>query len=431
MKTLLKNALIYTPSEVINGYLAVENEMVCYIGKERPAGRFDREKDMSGKLLLPGLVNDHTHSPMTLLRGVGTDLPLQQWLFDKVFPVEARMTPEDIAAGTSLALLEMIATGTTSFRDMYFHPDVTAQLVEKSGMKANLTVPVQAFAADDSYEKNASAAEMERFFKDWNGKAEGRIKVDCCLHAEYTCFAEDVAAGTAAFCKSVGGRMHIHMSETKKEHEECIARHGKTPAGWMAEMGVFDVPCTAAHSVWVSREDMALMRQKGVTAAHNPSSNMKLGSGFAPVNEMLKTGINVSLGTDGAASNNNLDMMEELHLASIIHNGHLLDATVLPACEAITMATRNGALSQGRGDTGLLEVGCRADIIAIDLDRPHLTPCLNAVGLVTYSAQSSDVCMTMVDGKVLYENGDFLTLDREKILFEARQAVKKLYAKEG
>ena len=308
MKTLLKNACIYTPQGVIrDGFVAVDGTMIAAVGAARPEGDFDREKDMSGKLLLPGLVNAHTHAAMTLLRGVGTDLPLQKWLFDSVFPVEARLTAEDIRVGTALALLEMLACGTTSFTDMYFFPWETAKLVADSGIKANLCYPVQAFDPADTYEKNESARKLEQFYADWHNAADGRIRVDGCLHAEYTCNA-DVAAGTAAWSRQAGVRMHIHLSETKSEHENCLAKYGKTPAQWMNDLGVFDVPCTAAHCVWVTAEDRALLRRRGVSVAHNPTSNMKLGSGFAPIPELLAEGVNVALGTDGAASNNNLNM---------------------------------------------------------------------------------------------------------------------------
>ena len=220
--------------------------------------------------------------------------------------------------------------------------------------------------------------------------------------------------------------MHIHLSETRSEHEECIARHGLTPAQWMDRAGVFDVPCQAAHCVWVSEEDRRLLREKGVAVVHNPSSNMKLGSGFAPIPKMAEEGILVSLGTDGAASNNTLNMVKELHLASLIHNGYGGDATVMTAVETITMATKNGALAQGRSDTGELSVGKKADVVAVALDRPHLIPCVDTAGLVAYSMQGSDVVMTMVDGRILYENGEYLTLDREKILYEANAAARRL-----
>ena len=430
MTTLLKNAWVYTPHGVIeNGFVAVDGAFLTHVGDARPEGIFDCEKDMSGKLLLPGLVNAHTHAAMTLLRGVGTDLPLQKWLFDSVFPVEGRMTAADIRAGTALALLEMLACGTTSFSDMYFFPEEAAELTAQCGIKANLCYPVQAFDPAEPYEKNESARKLAEFHHRWNGAAEGRIIVDGCLHAEYTCNS-DVAAGTAAWCRQNGARMHIHLSETKSEHDGCVEKYGKTPAAWMNDLGVFDVPCAAAHCVWVTKEDQALLEHKGVSVVHNPTSNMKLGSGFAPVPQLLARGVNVALGTDGAASNNNLNMLEELHLAAILHNGYHQDAALLPAAQALDMATVNGAKLQGREDTGVIETGRRADLFAIDLNAPHLTPHLDTAGLAVYSAQAADVCLTMVDGKVLYENGEYLTLDRERVLYEARAAAKRLYGAE-
>ena len=427
MTTLLKNAWIWTPQGVIRGgYVAIDGAVITAVSGERPEGCFDREKDMSGKLLLPGLVNAHTHAAMTLLRGVGTDLPLQRWLFDSVFPVEGRMTAEDIRVGTELALLEMLACGTTSFSDMYFFPWETAELVRDCGIKANLCYPVQAFDPADTYEKNDSARKLERFYRDWHNAADGRVRVDGCLHAEYTC-NPDVAAGTAAWCRRNGARMHIHLSETKSEHDSCLEKYGKTPAEWMDDLGVFDVPCAAAHCVWVTEKDRALLREKNVSVIHNPTSNMKLGSGFAPIPELLEAGVNVALGTDGAASNNNLNMLEELHLAAILHNGYHHDAALLPAGQVLEMATVNGAKLQGRDDTGVIEAGKRADIIAIDLSAPHLTPHLDTAGLAVYSAQAADVCMTMADGRVLYENGEYLTLDKERIRYDTEAAVKRLY----
>lgn len=427
MKALLKNAWIYTPGGVIRGgCLTVDGPTIAYVGAARPEGEFDREKDMSGKLLLPGLVNAHTHAAMTLLRGVGTDLPLQKWLFDSVFPVEARLSGEDIRAGTALALLEMLACGTTSFSDMYFFSPETVAQIRDSGMKANLCYPVQAFDPADTFTKNESARKQERLHRDWHGAGEGRILVDGCLHAEYTCNM-DVAAGVAAWSRENGLRMHVHLSETEREHRECLAKYGKTPAQWMDALGVFDVACAAAHCVWVTEEDRRLLRAKSVSVAHNPTSNMKLGSGFAPVPELLEEGVNVALGTDGAASNNNLNMLEEMHLAAVIHNGFRRDTALMTARQVLDMATLNGARLQGRGDTGTIEVGKRADIMAIDLDSPHLFPRLDTAGLAVYSAQAADVCMTMVDGRVLYENGEYLTLDRERILWDAEAAAKRLY----
>ena len=231
----------------------------------------------------------------------------------------------------------------------------------------------------------------------------------------------------SADCKRLGGRMQVHLSETEKEHRECVEKYGKTPARFFYDLGTFDSPSSAAHCVWVTEEDMDLLHEKGVSVIHNPTSNLKLGSGFAPLPQMLQKGLNVTLGTDGTASNNNLNMMEELHLLSIIHKGYTRNPQFLPAAQALNIATRNGAKLQGREDTGSLEVGKKADIIAIDLDRPHLFPNLDPLALMCYAAQGSDVSMTMVDGRILYENGQFLTLDQEKILHDAAAVVQKLY----
>ena len=430
MKYLFKNARIYAPDTVIeNGYLATDGERITYVGTARPLGTFDVEKDMSGKLLLPGLVNSHTHTPMTLLRGVGTDLPLQTWLFDNVFPIEGRLTPEMIKAGTELALLEMISTGTVSFTDMYFYPDVMVESILQSGMKANISQHVQSFDAAGKYADNPQVRTMEHLVETYHGAGGGRILVDACLHAEYTNLSDEVVRGVVAYAKAHGLHTHVHLSETASEHEECKARRGGlTPAGWFEEMGIFDVPCTAAHCVWATAEDRAIFRRRGVSVAHNPTSNMKLGSGFAPISELLDEGVNVTLGTDGAASNNNLDLFEEMHLAAIIHNGHHCDASIVKARQVVDMATRNGCLAQGRGDCGILAPGKRADVIALARERPHLIPDLDTAGLVTYAAQGSDVVMTMADGQILYENGEFKTLDKDRIFAEAKAAVKELYA---
>ena len=433
MGLLLKNASILAAGEgtrfrcLENAFLAVEGDTITYIGTERPAGDWEREKDMTGKLLLPGLVNAHCHAPMTLLRGLGSDLPLQEWLFDHMFPIEARLTAQDMRIGNALALLEMLSTGTTSYSDMYFHPEVAAENALAAGIKANLCRACQCFNGAETPEENISIRENTAVFDQWHGAGNGRVRIDFGIHAEYTNYPHIVEA-YAALCAQRGARMHIHLSETEKEHVECVAKYGKTPARRFADLGVFDVPTAAAHCVAVTEEDMALLAEKGVSVVHNPSSNMKLGSGFAPIPRMLELGVNVALGTDGAASNNNLNLMEEMHLAAIIHNGRACDPTLMRPEQVLAMATANGARLQGRTDTGSLEVGKKADIIALDLDRPHLVPNLDTAALLVYAAQGSDVVMTMVDGQIVYENSEFLTLDKERILHAARSCAKKLYA---
>lgn len=431
MKTLFRNADILLFEKGIynvikNAYLAVDGSRISYIGKDMPDGNFDLTKDMTGKLLLSGFYNCHNHCPMVLLRGMGSDLPLNEWLFNKVFPIEDKLTAEEIYAGTNLALLEMLACGTVSFSDMYFEPQVTAKAVAESGMKANLTRPVQSFDPNEEPKDSFRIAQSLELYDKWNKAADGRILIDFSIHAEYTC-TEKIARAYSEECNKRGGLMHIHLSETVKEHNECKEKYGKTPTQWFNDLGTFDSRAFAAHCVTLEDGDMDIILDKGVNVVHNPSSNMKLGSGFARVQKMLDMGINVALGTDGAASNNNLDMMEEMHLASIIHNGYMQDATVMNADTVIKMATLNGAKLQGRDDCGELKVGNKADIIAISLDKPHLRPVIDEKALITYSAQSSDVYMTMVDGKILYENGEYLTLDKEKIYYDIEKAIKKLY----
>ena len=414
-------------SYIPEGYLGVEGDTIDYIGAEKPARAYDETRDMAGMALIPGLVNAHTHTPMTLLRGVGSGLSLQSWLFDAVFPVEDRLTPAMIRAGSELALLEMLSTGTTSFTDMYMEPGETAEAVLASGIKANLCRPVQCFDPGEPVEENYRVRESLALFDKYHNAGNGRLKVDFSVHAEYTCTAP-VVKYYAGLVRERGGNLHIHLSETKKEHDECVAKYGVTPAEWFAGLGAFDSHALAAHCVWVTEGDRALLRRYGVSAVHCPSSNMKLGSGFAPVRELLDGGVNVALGTDGAASNNNLNMLEELHLASLIHCGKTGDPTVLMPQEALKMATVNGALAQGRGDTGELRVGKKADFAALSLAGPHMRPCLDMLALVTSSAQGSDVVMTVVDGRILYDHGRFTTMDPERVYRDVERAVKELYA---
>ena len=408
------------------GYLGVDGDTIDYIGAEKPASAYDVERDMSGTMLIPGLVNAHTHTPMTLLRGVGSGLPLQSWLFDSVFPIEDRLTPSAIRAGTELALLEMLSTGTTSFTDMYMEPRETAEAVLASGIKANLCRPVQCFDPSEPVEDNFRVRESLELFKAYNNAGNGRLKIDFCVHAEYTCTAP-VVKYYAGFVRENAGNLHIHMSETKSEHDGCVQKYGLTPAAWFESLGAFDSRAFAAHCVWVTEEDMEIMKRRGVSAVHCPSSNLKLGSGVAPVQKMLDMGINVALGTDGAASNNNLNMLEELHLASVIHNGVYGDPTIMKPADTVAMATVNGARLQGRGDTGELRVGKKADFAALDLTAPHMRPNLDPLALVAYSAQGSDVVMTVVDGNILYDHGKFTTLDPDRVYAHVEKALSELY----
>lgn len=431
MSILFENCDILLREEgkyrTLRGYLGVKDDRIVYIGEEMPQEQYTEVKNMSGKLLMPGLINCHNHAPMVLLRGIGAGLPLQEWLFDSIFPIEDRLISEDIVWGSYLSLLEMIAGGTTSFSDMYFFPWETAKAVEKAGVRANLCRVVQCFDESETAKQNKQIPESIRFFKEYNGFANDRVRVDFSIHAEYTC-KEHIAREYSEVCRSYGGRMHLHLSETQREVRECVQRYGVTPVKWFENCGTFENPTAAAHCVALSQEDREILLARGVSVIHNPTSNMKLGSGFAPVRELIDMGVNVALGTDGAASNNNLNMFEEMHLAAVLHSGYTNDPTVISAAHVLDMATVNGARLQGRDDVGVLAVGKKADIIALDLDRPHLYPNFDTPALITTSAQAGDVVMTMVDGRILYENGEFKTLDREKIFFETKKTIARLYA---
>lgn len=428
MKQLFHADILLDDLSVIkNGYLGVDGKTINYIGSDKPQEEYDTVYEMKNRLLMAGLYNMHTHTSMVLLRGLGADLPLQRWLEEAIFPIEAKLTPEDISVGTRLAMLEMLAGGTVSFTDMYDMPRVSAEVIEAAGMKANLNRPILAFDNSEPYEKNFRAQESIAFFEDCNGMADGRIKIDFAIHAEYTSY-DKVVQRYGEDCKKYGAIMHLHLSETHKEHEECKSRHdGKTPAKYFNDLGVFDNPTVAAHCVMIEPNDMKILLEKNVTAVHNPSSNMKLGSGFMPIDEMMKRGIRLALGTDGAASNNNLNMFEEMHIASIIHKGYANDPTIVSPAKLLDMATAAGAKAQGRPDCGALKVGCKADIIAINLDNPHLMPVHDIASLLVYSAQASDVEMTMVDGKILYNKGEYLTIDKEKVVFDLKVSLARLF----
>ena len=408
-----------------NGYLGIDGDTIDYVGTEMPKGAYDEVRDMTGKLLLPGLVNGHTHTGMSLLRGLGSDLPLKEWLFDTVFPVEDRLADEDLRLGMELSLLEMIASGTTAFTDMYMGASYCAPAVLASGMKANLCRPLQSFDPNEEPKASRRMREMLALYESWNGAGNGRIIVDFSVHAEYTC-TERMVRAAAEEAQKRGAGLHIHLSETEAEQRACVEKYGRTPAQWFEALGAFSGRAYAAHGVWLTAEDRALLKARDITVVHCPESNLKLGSGVADVPTMVTEGLAVALGTDGAASNNNLNMFEEMHLCALLHKGIHRDPTMLSMDQVLRMATVNGAKLQGRTDTGVLAVGKKADIVAVDMDRPHLTPCLDPLSNLLYAAQAADVYMTMADGRILYENGTFLTLDKERILHEARRVAAKL-----
>lgn len=400
-------------------YVGVKDGVIAYIGDTAPAEDYGASYDGRHRLLLPGFFNVHSHAPMTLLRGYAENLPLQRWLNEKVFPFEDKLSDESAYYGTLLAIAEMLASGTVSFTDMYFFLDGMTKAILESGIKCNLSRGLTVFD-DSDYEQTAAYQDNLRLLDEWNGANGGRLLADLCIHGEYTSTPKVVEA-VAAQAKARGARMHIHLSETQAEHEECKQRHGMTPAAYMQARGVFDVPATAAHCVWLEGEDFDILKAHGVTVACCPASNLKLASGYADIPRMLDMGINVALGTDGAASNNNLNILQDIYLFGVVYKGFYRDSTLITPAQALYAATRAGALSQGRTDTGRLAVGCRADLCVINTDTPQFTPMTDAACNVVYAAQGADVRLTMVDGEVLYRDGAYTTIDIEKVKAEAQR----------
>lgn len=425
MKIYIKDVDVITSDSsnkfIKNTNIAIENGRILWIGdsSEKEIENFTADKTIYGrnKLVMPGLVNAHTHSAMTIFRNFAGDLTLEDWLFKNIIPAEARLTGEDVYWGTMLGIAEMIKSGTTTFADMYLHMDEVAQAVVETGIRANISKgPI----TSDVRGKNGLAVDIDgctEYFKTWNGKADGRIKVYVEIHSAYL-FDEPSVTGAAQLAKQLNTGIHIHILETAVEKEICAQKYGINSPEFCLKCGVFDVPVFAAHCVHLTDEEMNLLKSKGVSIVHNPTSNLKLGSGIARVPAMLEKGINVCLGTDGAASNNNLNMFEEMHLAALIHKGANRNPVLVNAEQTLTMATRNGAAAIGFGDeTGSIRAGMKADLILLDIDKPHFYPLNDPMSAVVYSAQASDVDTVIVDGNILMENRELKGLDEEKIKY--------------
>ncbi|MBD5098882.1 MAG: amidohydrolase [Clostridiales bacterium] len=404
------------------GYVAVDGANISYVGPDRPAGNFDETIDCTGKVMMPGFVNCHTHIPMTLMRGYGGGCDLHTWLNDFIFPAEAKWDDRSLAAATGLGLAEMISCGVTCIADMYMRTGVIAQQVLDAGISANLSVGGVYFGAPEDFspDKCGDCANQKALTEEWHMAGDGQIVADASIHGEYTSSAP-LWQWMADYALEHGLGMHVHISETKKEHEECKSRRGGlTPIQILNQYGVWDTRAIAAHCVWTTPEDWAIMADKGVSCVHNPYSNLKLGSGVAPIPAMLQAGVNVALGTDGVSSHNSVDFFDDMKLAAILHNGVACDPMALTARQALEMATASGAKALGR-NTGRIEAGAAADLILVDFDAPNLIPCHDEAENLVFSAHGSNVWMNMARGKIIYKNGAFLTLDLEKIKAEVKQ----------
>lgn len=412
-----------------NMFLQTREDKIAYIGTTMPEKTSADEEvyDGKGKFLMNGFYNTHCHVPMTILRGYGEGLSLQDWLFTKIFPFEAKLTPEDVYWTTKLGAMELISSGCASISDMYFHIESEAKALEESGIKANICNGVTSFNPDEDLANNRGWNETWSLLDSVkNGKFSSRIKVDMGLHAEYT-NNERVAKLIAEGAKNAGLGIHAHLSETAKEQAECAERHnGQTPAQFMKAAGVMDCPAQFAHCVYVTEEDEEILKKAGSFLIHNPSSNLKLGSGIAPVKRWVEKGLKVCIGTDGASSNNNLDMMEEIHIAALLCRGATKDANAVSAADIVKMATVNGALAQGRKDCGAVKVGNKADIIVFDLMKPNLQPDFDTLANVVFSAQSSNIVMNMIDGRVVYRDGNFAFINKEEVYREVNERLSRI-----
>ncbi|SHH01463.1 5-methylthioadenosine/S-adenosylhomocysteine deaminase [Thermosyntropha lipolytica DSM 11003] len=429
MELVIRDVSIITMDEerpfIEKGYIVVKGDKIEEIGEGEPPYNYDRILEGRDKLAMPGFINTHTHAAMTLLRSYADDLPLMEWLQNKIWPLEEKLTPEYIYWGTMLAIAEMIKSGTTAFADMYFCMEEVARAVEKTGIRAVLSRGMVGIGP----QADLALKESEEFIKNWHNGAGGRITAMLGPHAPYTC-PPDYLKKVLTLAEKTGAGIHIHVAETNTEFRDIKKAYGKTPVEHLESIGLFEHKVLAAHCVHLTENDIDIMARYDVGVAHNPESNMKLASGIAPVPQLLEAGVTVALGTDGAASNNNLDMLQEMRSCALLHKVNSMDPTVIPAYTALKMATVNGARVLGLEDkVGQLKEGMKADFILIDLDKPHMNPRYDLAANVVYAAQAGDVDTVIIDGNIVMENKVIKTFDEEEVIaranFIARQLVRK------
>jgi 5-methylthioadenosine/S-adenosylhomocysteine deaminase len=427
MKLLIDNVSIVPMTEynhiIEKGYIIIADDTIEQVDTgTAPGDDYDRKLDGTNLLALPGFVNAHTHAAMTLLRGYADDMPLMEWLEKKIWPLEAKLTPEDVYWGTMLAIVEMIKSGTTCFADMYFFMEEVARAVAKTGIRAVLARGMVGVGP----ENEQAITESRALVNTWNGSSNGRINVILGPHAPYTC-PPDYMAKVMALAQELTVGLHIHLAETAGEVADSQNIYGKTPVAQMESLGLFDHPVIAAHCVHLTEQDIEILAKHQVGVVHNPESNMKLASGIAPVPQLLKAGIPVALGTDGASSNNNLDMLQEMRTCALLHKVNTSDPTVLPAYQALQMATANGAQALWLDkQIGSIEKGKKADIILCKLDQAHMIPRYDVIANLVYSGQAADVDTVIIDGNIIMQDRIIKTFDEKEVLEHAKRAAAKL-----
>lgn len=415
-----------------NAALHIEDRRISYVGPADEAPPFQADETFGGEhmVAIPGLVNTHTHAGMTLMRGYADDMALETWLQNRIWPFEGGLQEEDVLWGTRLAMAEMVRNGVTCFADMYFFHRRTTRAMVDAGIRACPSATVIGVFPDVP----GQIAEARSFAQEMDGAGDGRIRVFLAPHSLYTCERDHWTALVDA-AGELGLTLHTHAAETRAELEEVERRWGTTPIRALDSLGALDVPLIAAHCVHLDDGDLDLMAQRrdgrsAVRVAHNPTSNCKLASGVAPVGELLRRGIDVGLATDGSASNNRLDVWSEMRLTALLHKAVSMDPTTLGAPEVLAMATLGGARVLGLDkEIGSLETGKRADVVLVNFDRPHLHPRHNVVSHLVYAAEAADVSTVLVDGGVLYDRGEYVTLDVERAKAEVTARAGRLAAR--
>lgn len=428
MRIRLYNARILTMEKncpIFEGEVWIKNGKIAYVGDKDalkdaqvlPQIAWDEEIDCRNNLLMPGFKDAHTHSAMTFLRSFADDLPLNQWLNEKIFPMEARLTAADITAFAKIAILEYLTSGITSIFDMYIQPDAVAAACEEMGMRCVLVSGLNNFTS--------SLEQTEEEYLKWNQK-NSLISYQLGIHAEYTC-SKELIAGVSRLAHKYRAPVYLHLAETKKEVADCVERYGVTPTVFLDNMGVFDYGGGGYHCVHMTTEDMEVFRRRKLFAITNPASNMKLASGMAPICEFVKRKITVAIGTDGPASNNCLDMFREMFLVSGLSKLREEDAASLDATEVLRMATVGGAKAMHLSKSDVIAKGKNADLILLDLSMPNMQPELNIPKNIVYSGSKANVCMTMIGGRVLYRNGQFYVGEsKEEIYGRCNSILKRI-----
>ena len=405
--------------------IAIKDDKILAIDNIPADFMADKIIDGKDKLATAGFINAHTHVSMTLLRSYADDMKLMDWLQNKIWPIEAKMNKEDIYWGAMLGIVEMLKGGTTTFADMYGDMEQVAKACIDTDIRAVLSRGMIGVAPNG----NQALEENKALYRDFHNSNNGKITVMFAPHAPYTCPPEFLKKVLSATEECNNAEIHIHLAETKGEVEDCLKQYDKTPIALMEDVGLFNRGVLAAHCVHLTDEDIAIMKKYNVRVAHNPGSNMKLASGVAPVPKLLQEGICVGLGTDGTSSNNNLDMLEEVNLAAMLHKVHALDPLAVPAFEALKMGTSYGAKAVGLKKVGRLKEGYKADIVLFDMNEPQFYPRHDLISLLVYSANSSMVDTVLVDGKILVENKALTIVDEEKVKYEANRCAMNLLSR--